>query len=582
MTLADRYRVQRKLGEGAFGAVYLCEDQRGGPPVALKVLMTAHRDEAAAARFQREAETALTLRHPRLISLLDSGVVEGNRPYLAFEYVDGQDLARFLRSHGRPERDQAVRWLRHLSQALGACHGAGIVHRDIKPGNIYLDDQGGIQLGDFGLAVRQDTARQLTRTGELVGTPLYASPELLRGERPGPRADLWSVGAVGYELLYGRPWRSATDLGALGRDAMAKTVPLEEESRLGHLPELDPWLHRMLAQSPDERFEDARDARKALEEATSQKSSEVLERPPRLVPSPDSPGKSLMPMVWVLVFACVVGGMLTGSPPGGATPPTPTPVSSVEALAPYPPELLTKLEAAAAAIAPGLAVVDIEGPEAKRDSVVQRFLDPAFPLRVRRWLRACAAAASEGLDVHEPARWRELAVAPGHRLVAQSHLLPDLLDRLVMQDPEAVAPEAASRGRRARAQAAELSTEAQEHLGTMLGQGRREGVDHHLAGLSALTRHPVGGALAEAGLARLGAATAPTAAREELESLRALVGYLPDRRTQPEAVEHHLEAGLTAWSSSLPEDPSWEGCRILATQLVEHLSTRKSGTLPQP
>lgn len=570
ITLAGRYRVQRKLGEGAFGAVYACEDLQGGPRVALKVLLSAHRDEAAAARFQREAEVALRLRHPRLISLLDSGVVEGDKPYLAFQYVDGQDLARHLRSEGRPNREVAVRWLRHLCQALSACHGAGIVHRDVKPGNIMLDEQGGVQLGDFGLAVRQDTARQLTRTGELLGTPLYASPEMLRGERPSAQGDLFSVGAVGYELLYGRPWRSATSLGALGREATSVTLPLEEEPRLGHYPDLDPWLHRMLAQAPEERFPDAREARKVLEDLSSQRPSETMVLPRRPGSTPFTQRRRLLVLGTVVAAAGVVAGVLLGDPPAPSTAPRPR-VADAPA---YPPELLGGLETAAQALAPALDPVSQDDSPAARDLVVEEFLDPAFPLRVRRWLRACAAAANEGLDLHVPARWHQLAVEPGRQLVVQAQQLPEVLDQLVIGDPAAHDRDALARGRRARRQAGELAAEASSHVSGLLShlpQGRRAGMDHHLAGPASLSRHPVGRDLAGSALERLALSEVPSEALEELSTLQVLVGFLPGRRNQPDAVEHQVAADLETWLETHPASEAWATPRGLASRIVTHL-----------
>ncbi len=197
-----RYRIERILGQGAFGIVYLAEDQELHRFVALKVAHQARQLQSNIDAFVAEARVLASLDHPSIIPVYDVGRAEG-RSYIVTKHIDGSTLSERLR-HGLPPRRQAVDWLATLARALQAAHEKGLVHRDVKPSNILIDASGKAFIGDFGLAL---TEEQFGEGPQLLGTPAYMSPEQARGEgrRVDGRSDVFSLGVVLYEMLTGRP-----------------------------------------------------------------------------------------------------------------------------------------------------------------------------------------------------------------------------------------------------------------------------------------------------------------------------------------------------------------------------------------
>lgn len=198
-----RFVVQRKLGQGAFGAVYLATDRDLDRPVALKVLATrSRRVDEAVARFCREAAIQSTVRHPNLVEVYAAGLDEAE-PWLAMELVEGVDLAEVRDGEGAQPAREALRLLDEAGAALEALHAAGVLHRDLKPGNLMRRADGRFVVMDLGLA-RQDGRTALTATGALVGTPAYLAPELMRDGEFTPGVDLYQLGAVAFEYWSGR------------------------------------------------------------------------------------------------------------------------------------------------------------------------------------------------------------------------------------------------------------------------------------------------------------------------------------------------------------------------------------------
>ncbi|HET8996095.1 MAG TPA: serine/threonine-protein kinase [Acetobacteraceae bacterium] len=203
-----RYRVQRLLGQGAMGVVYAAHDPVIDRTVAIKLMridLLEGTDRADfVARFQREAQAAARCMHPNIVAVYDFALHEGN-PFLAMEFVQGTSLATRLRQGPRFAPEEAVAILRQMLDALGGAHAAGVVHRDVKPANILLLDGNRVKMTDFGIA-RFDGS-ELTQTGAVIGTPSYMSPEQCRGDPVDARSDLFSAGAVFYEMLTGeRPF----------------------------------------------------------------------------------------------------------------------------------------------------------------------------------------------------------------------------------------------------------------------------------------------------------------------------------------------------------------------------------------
>jgi serine/threonine protein kinase len=208
--LGERYVLERRIAAGGMATIWLGRDEELCRPVAVKVLSDVlAEDPAYVARFQREARLAAGLSHPNLVRVFDFSK-ERERPYLVMEYVDAGTLADRLAADRANEVDPR-RLARELLSALALIHRAGVVHRDVKPSNVLLDQDGRARLTDFGIAEPRD-ATKLTRTGEVIGTLKYMAPEVRRGEPATPRSDLYSCGVVLGEALKGT---SAPEVAAL-------------------------------------------------------------------------------------------------------------------------------------------------------------------------------------------------------------------------------------------------------------------------------------------------------------------------------------------------------------------------------
>jgi predicted Ser/Thr protein kinase len=207
-TQLGRYEVLRVLGQGAMGVVYEAHDPVLERKVAVKTLSLPLLSEPGLreeylARFRREAQAAARLAHPNVVAVHDAGVdPESGAPFLVMERVEGLPLSTLLREHGALPLQQALELVAQVAAALDAAHRAGIVHRDIKPGNVLLDARGAARVTDFGIARLEGS--ELTGTGVSLGTPGFLAPELLRGGRADARSDLFALGALAYALLTGR------------------------------------------------------------------------------------------------------------------------------------------------------------------------------------------------------------------------------------------------------------------------------------------------------------------------------------------------------------------------------------------
>lgn len=207
MLVGGRYRIGEKIGEGGMGAVYRTTDVKTGRVVALKLLLEA--DEKSLARFRREARAAAALRHPNIVALLDFDIDDPNGAYLVMELVEGISLHALLQRDGRLEPARAVAIGRQLFSALAHAHGAGILHRDVKPGNILISTTEAapdfVRLVDFGLAKSDATGvlSAVTTIPAMLGTPAFMPPEQMRGETLDGRADVYAAGLVLYRMLSG-------------------------------------------------------------------------------------------------------------------------------------------------------------------------------------------------------------------------------------------------------------------------------------------------------------------------------------------------------------------------------------------
>ncbi|MEV6931491.1 protein kinase, partial [Dactylosporangium sp. NPDC051485] len=203
--LNDRYELRSVIGRGGMADVWLAVDRRLGRPVAVKMLHDdGGADPSLPERFEREAHTAAQLSHPSIVAVYDVGVHDGT-PYLVMELVQGHSLADELAA-GPLDPRRAVRIAEQVCDALAAAHDAGVVHRDVKPANILISDEGGVKVCDFGIARitgRAQTA--LTAPATVIGTSSYMAPEQVLGEPVDARTDLYALGCVLYAMLTGRP-----------------------------------------------------------------------------------------------------------------------------------------------------------------------------------------------------------------------------------------------------------------------------------------------------------------------------------------------------------------------------------------
>ncbi|MFJ7200599.1 MULTISPECIES: serine/threonine-protein kinase [unclassified Streptomyces] len=235
------------------GEVWRAADEVLGRAVAVKLLLGDHADESATARFRLEAQTAARLSHPHLVAVFDFGAWE-DRFYLVMELVEGRSLGALLAAEERLGAEQVARIAGQAAAGLAAAHRQGVVHRDIKPGNLMLDAEGSVKIGDFGIAqFVDDPSAALTTTGQIVGTSLYLAPERALGRTAGAASDMYSLGCVIYQLLLGDPpFRSDTATATLYQHVDTAPVPLRQRG-VDLSPAFDSYLLGLLAKQPEDR-----------------------------------------------------------------------------------------------------------------------------------------------------------------------------------------------------------------------------------------------------------------------------------------------------------------------------------------
>src|SRR4051794_13709321 len=254
ISLPDRYRVVKHLANGGMGSVWEAHDELLDRDVAVK-LLASHlgEDERARRRFQREARAAAGLSsHPHVVTIYDVGE-HRSRVFMVMEIMRGGTLGDRLRSGKRIPHETALRWLREAAGALDAAHEAGVVHRDIKPGNLLLDGHDRLAVADFGIA-RVAWEDQLTATGQVLGTAAYLSPEQAMGEPATPATDRYALAVVAYELLTGTRPFEAEHFAAQARAHVEDPVPPASERARGLSRAVDAVLERGLAKDPADRW----------------------------------------------------------------------------------------------------------------------------------------------------------------------------------------------------------------------------------------------------------------------------------------------------------------------------------------
>ncbi len=271
LVIADRFRLAKPLGQGGMGAVWLADHITLQVPCAVKFMRPEVAENASLrARFEREAVAAAQLRSPNVVQILDHGVWEGS-PYIAMEYLEGEDLDQRLQRRGRLTPEETLAVVAQVARALNKAHAAGLVHRDLKPPNIFLtrdDDREIVKVLDFGVAktTTPDTKGE-TKTGSIVGTPYYMSPEQAQGTKAVDlRTDLWALGVVTYQCLTGALPFESDAFGDLVLKIVVEPIPVP--SQVAAVPPgFDAWFARALQRDVGARFQTAKELAEALMDA---------------------------------------------------------------------------------------------------------------------------------------------------------------------------------------------------------------------------------------------------------------------------------------------------------------------------
>lgn len=292
-----RYALLRHLARGGMADVYLARDALLDRQVALKVLFPEYADEPSfVERFRREAQAAANLNHPNIVGVYDWGQERGTY-YLVMEYVEGRSMADVLRSTGPLHPDRAAEIGADVADALGTAHKAGLVHRDVKLGNILVNDDGTVKVADFGIATAlvATAADNLTRAGSVLGTATYFSPEQAQGKTLSGQSDLYSLGIVLYELIVGRPPFVADNPTAVAlKQVQERPVP-PNRNGANIAESLQAIILKLLAKDPSLRYPSAADLVADLRRYLAGAHQVPSRKPPAPVPSPAHPAALASP-----------------------------------------------------------------------------------------------------------------------------------------------------------------------------------------------------------------------------------------------------------------------------------------------
>src|SRR5689334_6885402 len=325
--IGNRYRLDQRIGAGAMGAVWRGTDELLNRTVAVKELLGAAEPPTTAGeealeesrqRLMREGRIGARLQHPHVISMFDV-VVHDDRPWLVMEYLPSQSLAAMLTEKGPLEPRVVAEIGRQVADGLAAAHAAGVVHRDVKPGNVLIAEDGRVKLTDFGVSRAVDDV-QLTRTGLIAGTPAFLSPEVARGQEPTAASDVFALGATLYAAVEGRPPFGLDD-NAYALLHKVATGAVEPPQQAGPLTGL---LMRLLSDDPAQRptASQARDALAPVAEGKAPESG----RPPT--------GTAVLDVGAAALAAAVAGGVGTA---GADSAPAPVATAAALPAAPPPP-----------------------------------------------------------------------------------------------------------------------------------------------------------------------------------------------------------------------------------------------------
>ena len=305
--------------------VFLGTDTVLGRTVAIKMLAPQFADDDGfVQRFRREAQAAASISHRHIVSVFDTGSDDGVH-YIVMEYVEGKTLAEYLAGGGRIMPDRAIDIAMDVCGALEAAHARGVIHRDIKPGNIMLNERGDVKVTDFGIARVTTTAETVAQTAAILGTASYLSPEQAQGLPVDGRSDIYSLGCVLFEMVTGRPpFLGDSPVAVASKQVLEQPIP---PSRLNPdvTPDLDAVVLRALSKNPANRYQSAEEMRADLDRAKRglpvdatpllAGTTQVIDRPPpqstQVLPPPGEPERrNWVPIVVTLILIALLGGLL--------------------------------------------------------------------------------------------------------------------------------------------------------------------------------------------------------------------------------------------------------------------------------
>jgi serine/threonine-protein kinase len=326
--LGGRYRVEARIGSGGMGEVYRGVDTVLDRTVAIKILLPQFaRDANFVDRFRREAQAAARLNHPNLVGIYDSGA-DGETQFIVMEFIEGRTLEDFMSSGGRFDVGHAVEVAEKICEALAYAHVAGVIHRDIKPANVMVTRQGEVKVMDFGIARIVAGPQTAPQTSAVLGTAAYISPEQAQGQPVDGRSDIYSLGAVVYEMLAGRPPFVGDSPVAVAYKQVNESPVPPSQVNADVPPRLDAVVMRALAKNPANRYQTADDFRADLERARQGQqveatplmpmgadATQVISRPQQtsvLPPQDPPPGSGrkvwLGVLIGILAVAVLAGG----------------------------------------------------------------------------------------------------------------------------------------------------------------------------------------------------------------------------------------------------------------------------------
>ncbi len=318
--IAERYELEELVGTGGMSSVYRAHDRLLERDVALKVLhpqFTADTDYVE--RFRREARSVARLSHPNIVTVIDRGEQDG-RQFIVFEYVRGENLKTLLQRVGPLPEEEAVRLALQIARALGFAHDNGLVHRDVKPQNVLLNGDGQAKVTDFGIARSLDVGG-LTQTGTVMGTSDYIAPEQARGSQVDAQSDIYSLGAVLYELLTGEVPFPGDNFVAVALRHINEPPPSVRERRPDVSPRLDAVIRRAMAKEPRDRFgsmdELCAELSVCLSPETAMSGAQTMVVPRRPTADRPSVGPLILLLGGLAVLAAILAAVFALTDPGG-------------------------------------------------------------------------------------------------------------------------------------------------------------------------------------------------------------------------------------------------------------------------